>query len=123
MWTLYLLYHTKANRTYLGITTDVTRRLRQHRGEIVGGARFTARVQKSFPQGHWELVATLDSFPNQSEVTRWERLLKLKTRGLKQRYEALKSLSEGKHPNSFSANMIKNYSIPNMLSFSEFYLI
>ncbi|MCH2208939.1 MAG: GIY-YIG nuclease family protein [Lentisphaerales bacterium] len=30
---------------YTGITTDLERRLRQHNGEIVGGARYTAARQ------------------------------------------------------------------------------
>jgi putative endonuclease len=30
------------NSLYTGITTDLNRRLRQHNGEIVGGARYTS---------------------------------------------------------------------------------
>jgi len=112
LWTLYLLYHEESSRTYLGVTTNVERRLRQHRGEIVGGARFTSRIQKSYPDCKWNLVATLSSFPNQSEVTRWERLLKSKTRGLKQRLSALVSISEGRHPNEFTQKMKVTYLVP-----------
>jgi len=115
MWSLYLLYHKVSNRTYLGITKDVERRLRQHRGEIVGGARFTARIQKSHPAGQWQLVATLSPFPNQSEVTRWERLLKLKTRGLKQRLAAMQAIARGEHPKEFSQAMRDKYVIPEVL--------
>jgi len=39
-WTLYLL-RTERGTLYTGITTDLARRLRQHRGELTGGARFT----------------------------------------------------------------------------------
>jgi len=113
-WTLYLLYHAASNRTYLGVTTNVERRLRQHRGEIVGGARYTARIQKANPEGEWQLVATLSPFPNQSEVTRWERLLKLKTRGLKQRYEAMMAIAEGRHPKEFTPAMVKKYALPQV---------
>ena len=113
-WTLYLLYHAEANRTYLGVTTNVERRLRQHRGEIVGGARYTTRIQAAHPTSVWQLVATLSPFPNQSEVTRWERLLKLKTRGLKQRLDAMKSIAEGKHPNEFTQKMRDKYQVPNV---------
>jgi putative endonuclease len=111
-WTLYLLYHAEANRTYLGVTTNVERRLRQHRGEIVGGARYTARIQATHPTSVWQLVATLSPFPNQSEVTRWERLLKLKTRGLKQRLEAMRAIAEGRHPNEFTQKMKVTYLVP-----------
>jgi len=115
MWSIYLLYHAVSNRTYLGITTNVQRRLRQHKGEIVGGARFTARIQKSHPKGEWQLVATLSPFPNQAEVTRWERLLKLKTRGLKQRFAAMEAIARGEYPKEFSQVMRDKYVIPEVL--------
>ena len=38
-WTVYLL--AAAKRTYVGITTDLRRRLDQHNGERRGGARST----------------------------------------------------------------------------------
>lgn len=119
-WTLYLLYHKAGNRTYLGVTTNVERRLRQHRGELVGGARFTSRIQAAFPEGEWTLVATLNPFPNQSEVTRWERLLKLKTRGLKQRLDAMKAIADGKYPKEFSKQMISKYKVPEALMMTSF---
>jgi putative endonuclease len=31
--------------TYIGVTNDLARRLRQHNGEIAGGARFTRRAR------------------------------------------------------------------------------
>jgi len=39
-WTLYLL-RTERGSLYTGITTDLARRLRQHRGELRGAARYT----------------------------------------------------------------------------------
>ena len=32
-------------KTYIGVTNDITRRIRQHNGEIVGGARYTRRFR------------------------------------------------------------------------------
>ena len=40
MWFVYVLV-SRAGRTYVGIATDVRRRLRQHNGELAGGARAT----------------------------------------------------------------------------------
>lgn len=40
MWFVYVLV-SRAGRTYVGIARDVTRRLRQHNGELAGGARAT----------------------------------------------------------------------------------
>jgi len=41
-WYVYCLKSSKGN-TYVGATVDPQRRLRQHNGEIVGGARATKR--------------------------------------------------------------------------------
>jgi len=116
-WTLYLLYHEETNRTYLGVTTNVERRLRQHRCEIVGGARYTTRIQKQFPMCKWQLVATVANFPDQSEVTRWERLLKLRTRGLQSRLEAMRDLGNGTHPKSFTEGQKEKFNVPAYLAF------
>jgi len=39
-WSLYLLRNERG-ALYTGVTTDVERRLREHRGELRGAARFT----------------------------------------------------------------------------------
>ncbi len=39
-WTIYVLRCADGS-FYTGITVDLTRRVRQHNGEIVGGARYT----------------------------------------------------------------------------------
>lgn len=38
-WWVYMI-ETHSNKLYTGITTDVERRFRQHKGELKGGARF-----------------------------------------------------------------------------------
>ena len=40
-YVVYLLVNTIHNKTYIGITNNPTRRLRQHNGELVGGAKYT----------------------------------------------------------------------------------
>jgi len=52
----YLLQSQVANKTYFGYTTDVKRRLRQHNGEIVGGAK---RTQKWRP---WKMIFYISGF-------------------------------------------------------------
>ena len=50
-YNLYLLTHTTHNRTYLGITNNLQRRIRQHNCEIKGGARYTSSF---LLDGKWE---------------------------------------------------------------------
>ena len=40
-WFCYMLASTDGRKTYVGATVDPDRRLRQHNGEICGGARAT----------------------------------------------------------------------------------
>lgn len=47
------------DRTYAGFTTDFAHRLRQHNGELTGGARSTGCAR-----GRWELVVLLTGFPS-----------------------------------------------------------
>lgn len=93
VWTLYLIYSPSRKRSYLGITTSVTRRLRQHRGEITGGARATTRIAND-----WELVATVTGFTTKSSACRWERIIKCRARGVDVRLAFLLQLSLGACP-------------------------
>jgi len=78
-YTIYLLQHT-CGRTYIGITTDINRRIRQHNGLLSGGAKSTTR----FGPG-WELKAAISSF-EKGIALKLERQFK-KKRGLEKRME------------------------------------
>ncbi len=45
----YLLKSHRANQSYVGYTTDLAHRLRQHNGEIKGGAKRTRAFRPWFP--------------------------------------------------------------------------
>ena len=68
MYYVYLL-RCVSGALYAGITTDPPRRLRQHRGERRGGARYTAQDP---PVG----FAALWSAPDRSAASRLEYRLK-----------------------------------------------
>lgn len=84
-WVVYLLMNEKG-RSYVGSTTNVVRRLRQHNGELVGGARST--------RGHkWRVVVFISNFSSRSEACRWERIVKCRARGVQDRKQALIGLA------------------------------
>lgn len=57
-WYCYIIKSTTSNKTYNGSTNDPIRRLRQHNGEICGGAY---RTKTGRP---WEYYALLKGMPN-----------------------------------------------------------
>jgi predicted GIY-YIG superfamily endonuclease len=93
MWSCYLL-HTTVDvpyaTTYIGSTVDLDRRLRQHNGEMAGGARSTA-VRK----GEWEVAACVRGFLDQGSAcsfeARWKRLARRK-KGAAAKIEVARSL-------------------------------
>lgn len=88
-WYVYLL--VSDTRTYVGSTTNPTRRLRQHNREITGGARSTAGRK-------WEMRMYLSGFENRSSACRWERILKHRARGVADRMYAFAQVSIGSCP-------------------------
>ena len=52
VWFVYVLV-SPAGRTYVGVTTDIARRLRQHNGLVAGGARAT-RAHRPWQVGRLE---------------------------------------------------------------------
>ena len=73
-WTLYVLVSESTSETYVGITTDLERRLGQHNGELPGGARTTTRGRP------WRLGRQFGPFESRGEAQRLERQVK-KRRG------------------------------------------
>jgi len=69
-WTLYVLSSRRHAGTYVGIALDVQRRLRQHNGELPGGARHTRGGRP------WRLAAQYGPYATRAEAQRAEHLLK-----------------------------------------------
>lgn len=74
-WHVYVLVSTVRAVTYVGCTNDVARRVRQHNGELAGGARFTQRWRP------WELKAVYGPFSGRGDAQRAEYRVK-RLRGL-----------------------------------------
>lgn len=71
-WNVYLLVNEKTPNTYLGVTTDPLRRLRQHNGLLAGGAKAT----HSFGE-NWRVVLLIP-FLTKSNALSIERTCKNK---------------------------------------------
>lgn len=72
-WSCYCL-ESEIGNTYIGSTVDVDRRLRQHNGEITGGAKCTSRGSG------WKRICHVVGFPTSKAALqfewRWKRLSK-----------------------------------------------
>ena len=69
----YILYNTDEkykNYTYCGFTVDPQHRLRQHNGEIKGGAKATHN------KGHWEFLFLITGFKTKNNALSCEWRLK-----------------------------------------------
>ena len=76
---VYLLESTN-HTTYIGATVDLEHRLRQHNGEIKGGAVATTRkVNKGET---WKRVCHIEGFPTWSECLKYEWAWKFYSRKL-----------------------------------------
>jgi len=119
MYFVYILSEIGGNRTYIGYTVNLQRRLRQHNGEIVGGAKAT-RGRK------WEFAGYLTGFPDSITALQCEWKLKhpfgrkKKLSGIKGKIESLKYIFtlEQLTSNSF----VKNCDLKLQLYFKEEYL-
>lgn len=76
-WFVYILCCAD-DTLYTGVTTDPVRRLREHNGEIRGGARYTRSRQPVSMIWH-------ESQPNRSEACKREAQLKRLSRAAKLR--------------------------------------
>lgn len=96
-WYCYFIQSTNprfSSYTYVGITNNLKRRLRQHNGELVGGAKATKG------KGPWEFVCVLSGFPDETNLRQFEwrmhRLSRRSRGGMASRIRNLKKLLEMK---------------------------
>jgi len=65
-YSCYLLKSEISNKTYFGYTVNITRRLRQHNGEITGGAKKT-KIGRP-----WKLMLYITGFPDSKRALQFE---------------------------------------------------
>lgn len=90
-WIVYLI--SNGRRTYVGMTNNFSRRLRQHNGELAGGARSTSNSLTP-----WVPIAILIGFPSKGSTLTWEALIKKRARGKEARIAAMMLVGEGGCP-------------------------
>ena len=61
----YLLMDNKLEKSYIGITNDLEKRLRQHNGEIVGGAKYTRGLE-------WNRMCYIKNFIDKQALLQFE---------------------------------------------------
>jgi len=96
---MYVYLLSYKNKTYVGATVDLERRLRQHNQELKGGAKYTGRVVSK--GGKWKRICYVSGFPTWQAALQFEWKWKNLTRSLpkypkvsslQKRYEALNIL-------------------------------
>jgi len=65
MWKVYLLQDINSQRTYVGATLDIHRRLLQHNGVQSGGAKATSGRQ-------WSRICHVTGFPHERAALQFE---------------------------------------------------
>lgn len=71
-WFVYVLASEAIDATYVGISIDVDRRLRQHNGEQPGGARSTRRGRP------WRVAAVCGPMESRGHALQLEHRIKAK---------------------------------------------
>jgi predicted GIY-YIG superfamily endonuclease len=75
-YVVYVLKNTTHNKTYVGITNNTTRRIRQHNGELVGGAKYTSTNKGD---GEWYFYGFIKNVNKHLSLS-FEKKIKLKSR-------------------------------------------
>ena len=81
-YVVYLLYNTVNRYVYIGSTNNRIRRLRQHNGELVGGAKYT-HLNKG--QGEWRFYGYVENLEKRLALS-IEKRIQIRARKMKGRY-------------------------------------
>lgn len=102
-YVIYVLTNTMNNKTYIGITNNPQRRLRQHNCELVGGAKYTTSNKGD---GYWSFYGFIKNVDKRTALS-LEKKIKIHSRKIKgkpidRRLEAIKILLANYNQNNLS---------------------
>lgn len=109
---VYVLYHIYSNKTYVGSTNNLNRRIRQHNGILKGGAKYTTNSIINNLEPEWKYLYYIKGFPDHQNALQAEWKLKnLQKKQIKKGVEGrLKSLIEFSKLDFWTSNSIYNNS-------------
>ena len=103
---MYLVYLLKSDKySYVGMTNDFTRRLRQHNKEIKGGARYTSKRDSWYP------VLIIYGFQDMKSAMQCEWRLKRGKKGVEGRIRYLNDYILNNDKWTSKSDTIKNQNL------------
>ena len=94
---VYVLYNLNNNRTYVGMTNNLARRIRQHNGIICGGAKYTTRIASNNTIWYYHtIIENLDkhnALSIEKKIKIYSRKYKGKLTPIEKRINAIKFLN------------------------------
>ena len=73
---IYLLKNSFSNYTYIGVTNNFQRRIRQHNGDLVGGAKYT---KSNKGEGIWEYYGWINNVDKHTALS-LEKKIQIRSR-------------------------------------------
>jgi len=81
---VYLLHNSENPCTYIGSTNNPSRRIRQHNGELVGGARYTHRNKPEIDSEKWQYYGYIPYLDKHMALS-IEKRIQIRSRKMKDR--------------------------------------
>ena len=106
LWFVYCLKSLSSSKTYVGATVNLSRRLRQHCGELKGGARYTSSGRP------WSYVFIVSGFPEKRTALsfewHWKHAKVRGKRGIDRREQQLEKVLNSPKFVNVARNLIVN---------------